>query len=456
MSFINLLFLIIVPLLPLIVGIEKSVAPLGGPLAIISLQLFLGVTLKSIYLLFNKHLFFKYAWLSRSYDSYELAIIFIFLFSFLICIGYLISKSSKTRKNFFFTLIFTYFDRRKSLIILLISVVSFLVIIYFFLSSRGLLGRSFLEIIVGANASKIDKIEGVRNFGSSNAFIAIFFIIPRLCFFLFFSKVTQGSKEHLHKIGFGVTAFFLFLEVILRGKRDEMASVFLSLLIITSFIKGKFSFKDIRRYILFIAISAITFSLISSLRGGGSSVIDITKLNYSESLLHPIVGSTYFTDINVLASVIERMKNLEFMYGDSYLTFFTGLIPRAFWPDKPAISLGLFVKSQILQRPGTLGGVPPTMPGEAFINFGWYGLVIALVYGYLLGKLEVFLLKGKLAARGIGIYVYSIWIIPLTWSLMQSSFSITMNGIVVSLGIALPLLYFAFHKSTTSRRARNL
>ncbi|AFY54853.1 hypothetical protein Riv7116_2337 [Rivularia sp. PCC 7116] len=459
MQFVDLLFLFIIPALPLITGISNSLAPLGGPLVIISLQLFLGATLKSLYLIFNKHLFLTTPWLNRSVSAYETAIVFMFLFSFLICFGYLFASYVERKKRLklkFITSNFNFTSENKSFILLIIGIVSFFIVASIFIWKRGLLGRSLLDIIIGANISKVDKIEGVKNFGNTNAFITIFFVLPRTCFFLFYANVIKNSKIFIYKLGFSVTLILTFMEIILRGKRDAFAHVFLSLLIMAGFIRKKIMLKEIRTYSLFIAVSIFLFSLITYLRGSGTTSIELSNLNYNKQFLEPVLASTYFTDVNILASIIERMENLQFMYGDSYLMFFTGLIPRAFWPDKPAISLGLFVKSQILLRPGTLGGVPPTMPGEAFINFGWYGLGIALLYGYLLRKLEAFLLRGKLAARGIGIYIYSIWIVPLTWSLMQSSFAITMNGVVVSLGIALPLLYFASYKSKAYQRVKIL
>lgn len=460
MQLVDLLFLFIIPGLPLITGLSKSLAPVGGPLAIISLQLFLGTTLKSLYLIFNKHLFLKTPWLTRSVSAYETAIIFMFLFSLLICFGYLfasyLEKNQRLVKASFFKSNFVYINQSKSFILLLIAVVSFCIISFIFIRQRGLAGGSLLDIIIGANASKVDQIEGIKNFGNTNSFITIFYTIPRTCFFLFYANFINNSKSFIYKLGFSVTSVLTFIEIMLRGKRDAFAYVILSLLMITGIVKRKFTLKEIRIYSLFIGISIFLFALISYLRGSDTSSIELSGVDYNNELLGPILESTYFTDINILASIIERMENLRFMSGDSYLMFFIGLIPRAFWPGKPAISLGIFVKSQILQRSGTLGGIPPTMPGEAFINFGWYGLGIGLIYGYLLRKLEVLLFRGKLALRSIGIYMYSLWIIPLTWSLMQSSFAITMNGVVVSFAIALPLLYFAFHKSKKYQRARNL
>ena len=68
MTLVILFYIIIIPLFPLIIGQNLSIAPLAGPLGIISLQLFLGVTVKSIYLANNKHLFSIYPWLQRSHN----------------------------------------------------------------------------------------------------------------------------------------------------------------------------------------------------------------------------------------------------------------------------------------------------------------------------------------------------------------------------------------------------
>lgn len=442
MTFIEILFLILIPALPLVVGLRSSLAPFGGPLLLVSVQLFLGVTLKSVYLLFHQELFSKHLWLARSVSSYETALVFMLLFALLICIGYGMAKFLEKNRYSAVVARPVRLSKEKSFALLLIAVSTFVIVAFLFIRARGLLGQSAIETVVSANATKVDRIEGVSNYGSTNAFIALFFVIPKICFFVFYSNVVTKAKSFTIKLGFAATSVLIFLEILLRGKRDALASLFISMLIMTSLIKKKFSLREIKQYSLFIVVSILLFSTISAIRGSGDAYTSVSNLNYTEHLLHPIAASTYFADINILASIIERMPHLQYLQGDSYLSLFSGFIPRAFWPDKPAISLGLFVKSVVLQSPGTLGGIPPTMPGESFINFGWLGLTVGFLYGLFLRKFEVFLLSGKLAATGIGFYIYSIWMVPLTWTLVQSSFAIAMNGVIVSLVLVYPLLNF--------------
>ena len=115
------------------------------------------------------------------------------------------------------------------------------------------------------------------------------------------------------------------------------------------------------------------------------------------------------------------------------------LFPDFYGRNKPAISLGIFVKNEIFGLRGTFGGIPPTMPGEAFINFGWWGLIIPFIYGFILRKFEYLVLSNHLKTT-LGLYLYSLLIFPLSWSLMQSSFAIIINSVVSSL-ILIVLVY---------------
>ena len=193
MSLVILFYVIIIPLFPLITG-QLAIAPLAGPLGIISLQLFLGVTVKSIYLANNKHLFSIYPWLQRSNDSFEQAVIFMSLFSFLLCLGYWLSTKYENKLNLrqssnFSSLLIL--NKKSSYISLIIAVAVSLGVCSLYLKQRGLLGLSVLNLIINANVSKIAQIEGIKNanFGNTFGFIIQFFMVTKIYLLIFFSNL---------------------------------------------------------------------------------------------------------------------------------------------------------------------------------------------------------------------------------------------------------------------------
>ena len=461
MTLVVLFYIIIIPLFPLIIGQNLSIAPLAGPLGIISLQLFLGVTVKSIYLANNKHLFSIYPWLQRSNDSFERAIIFMSLFSFLLCLGYWLSTKYENKlilrrnKNFYFSPLIL--NKKSSYVSLIIAVAISLGICSLYLQQRGLLGLSVLNLIVNANITKVAEIEGLKNanFGNTFAFTTQFFMVTKIYLLIFFSNLIV-SRSKINKIGFAILLVFCLFQVIVTGRRNELLNLIVPLMVIAKMlakqpVSGQIEVKQkpqkiINKFlIIIIPASIIIFGFITYVRGNFDNNLDFNILLSFNNFIEPILESTYFADINILGSIIERMKsrNLDFMMGQSYLNVIYGFVPRFLWSDKPAISLGIFVKNEVFGLRGSLGGIPPTMPGEAFINFGWWGLIVPFIYGFVLRKFEYFVLI-KLAKSTLGLYLYSLLIFPIAWSLMQSSFAITINGIV-----SLTLLSYFFWWITT-------
>lgn len=448
MSLVILFYVIIIPLFPLITGNNLAIAPLAGPLGIISLQLFFGVTVKSIYLANNKHLFSIHPWLQRSNDSFERAVIFMSLFSVLLCSGYWLSTEYEKFKLRQYNLSFypLILNKKSSYISLSIALAVFFGVCFLYLKQRGLFGLSVFNLIINANISKITQIEGIKNanFGNTFGFTIQFFMVTKIFLLIFFSNLIASRKYKIIKIGFAVLLLLCLFQVVITGRRNELLSLIAPLIIMAKisakprFISEHIAKQKQRKIInklslLIIPASIIIFAFITYVRGGFDNNLDFDILLSFNNLLEPILESTYFTDINILGSIIERMKtrNIDFLMGQSYFSVVYGFIPRFLWSDKPAISLGIFVKNEIFGLRGTLGGIPPTMPGEAFINFGWWGLIIPFVYGFTLRKFEYFVLSKF--TDSLGLYLYSLSIFPLSWSLMQSSFAITINSVVSSL-----------------------
>lgn len=152
-------------------------------------------------------------------------------------------------------------------------------------------------------------------------------------------------------------------------------------------------------------------------------------------LARQIIGSTYFLDINVAIMVTDQMRPEWLLWGQSYGWWLFGWVPRDIWPDKPAIDLGVYLKSVVLGQTGG-GAFNVTGPGEAFINFGWAGVLVGLVLGALFRWAEAVVLHPAHGARWGLALLYPLLVYPLVQACLQSSFS----AFVVGIGAQLPLL----------------
>jgi hypothetical protein len=143
--------------------------------------------------------------------------------------------------------------------------------------------------------------------------------------------------------------------------------------------------------------------------------------------LHQIVGSTYFLDFNASVMVTQRVTPVMYLLGDSYTWWSFGWVPRAVWIDKPAIDLGVFFKRDVMGIE-TGGAFNVTGPGEAFINFGWFGMAVGVALGWIYRRGEVLLLSAQGALRHASFVAYPLLFYPFVQATLQSSFSAFIVG----------------------------
>lgn len=101
------------------------------------------------------------------------------------------------------------------------------------------------------------------------------------------------------------------------------------------------------------------------------------------ALIDHVVGARYLADITKTAQIIRAFPDLlPYQYGISYTSTATAPVPRNWWPAKPSLGLGPFVGENVYGLTRT--GVPPGLIGEAYLNFGIFGLImVPLVFGFL-------------------------------------------------------------------------
>jgi hypothetical protein len=134
----------------------------------------------------------------------------------------------------------------------------------------------------------------------------------------------------------------------------------------------------------------------------------------------------------ILAKVPQRV---DYLKGESYLAVLTLPIPRFLWPDKPR-QIGGMVGSEFF---GIAAGVPPGAVGEAYWNFGFFG--IPAVY-FLMGcfhrwVVQFFLrhqeVPAMVALYGVIIFSFSVPDTPAFVNLVYGVFSLVL--VLVLFGI---------------------
>lgn len=309
-----------------------------------------------------------------------------------------INKFEITKKNFFIFIMFLIF----------VSIISDLITLkggdYLFLKS----GVSIL-------ATKFSYL-GVLLYYLSFVQIMVICIL--------FLKYLANNK----KIFLLLALFFLiiyFIYAVPTGSKSEILLPFFLLLIIYSIIK-----RTPRKIILFIVLISIffvfPFSTIYRSLHSGSVAINIVRTsnkylhllsNFNIKTVKLLFFNSIALRINQMGVVTAIVKNTpriwNFKMGSTYMQFFISLIPRILWHSKPIIGVNdnKFGRNYgILRANDHQTSVGVTWIGEMFINFGWFGIIIAFLWGVLYRIIYIYFFKnGKPNMLGTLIYSFTLY-----------------------------------------------
>ena len=415
---------------PLVVGRKYGILPYVSPLYFVSYFAFFGILLKTIsYLIAPELVFF------RNYIRDDSAVmwgyLYVTLFVFAICVGYRfgIRRVEFLRSADFAKISVLSILKRKSLF--LFSVTAFVLVAISFLSHRGFSGLSdafSLTTLHILNSQKLSQIEGVEGYGSSFAAIRPLFIINTLAFVVFYSiqrvrpSVRNGAYTYF-------TLFICVLATLLLGQRIELVSLIIYVLCINIMLGRKVNISMIAGLVAAFSLVLVVFVFMTTLRSAKGDIYD-SDLLISASLSQ-ILNSTYFLDVNMSILIVELSDPESRFYGESYLWWLFGWIPREIWPTKPALTLGPYIKQYVLGIYGGVGGINPTGPGEAFLNFAWFGIFVGAALGFAYRKIEEFMLSTKMVLNGGSVWLYPLLFFPFIQTTLQSSFSAFIVSVTV-------------------------
>ena len=145
-------------------------------------------------------------------------------------------------------------------------------------------------------------------------------------------------------------------------------------------------------YIMAVIIAAMLLfypmKTIGRMAQEGATVTEISESS-TEILREVAAGQNGDqTLLDQLASSLTLIDRADkFYYGTIYLALFSSPIPRQWWPEKPTLSEHNFAFSTP-SRPMAEMGMVMTFIGEAYINFGYFGVVIiSFLTAYWLARL---------------------------------------------------------------------
>lgn len=304
------------------------------------------------------------------------------------------------------------------------------------------------DVLAGLNTAKQININAA-GVGATLAGVKTFFIIPKFAFVLLLAygivSGRRGAQFQAMLLG-----GLLVLIALVSGDRFELVELIIFALATYMILGGHIG----GRALLFGLIGLVGLVLISGymtqLRLGAEQGLA------RSALLRQVVGSTYFLDINAAIMVTDRVETSSLLLGESYGWWSFGWVPRAIWAEKPAIDLGVFFKRDVMHI-YTGGAFNVTGPGEAFINFGWFGVAVGFALGWIYRVSEAALLSAFGTIRYGAFLLYPMLFYPFVQATLQSSFSAFIVGAAAQLVLiaAMIMVFVARYSLWISQSHRN-
>jgi oligosaccharide repeat unit polymerase len=175
---------------------------------------------------------------------------------------------------------------------------------------------------------------------------------------------------------------------------------------------------------------------------------------YQRDVLDPSIVSPSDLVYNALISVNDEMTlmlnfvmnmpdMLGYKYGSSFLQLFLMPVPRAIWPEKPAVFQVETTHIFLPQYSALQFNWPPSIVGELYANFHIIGIVLGmLVFGYLSGRLQIYALRSNSYYR---ILLYSIMLF-VVFREVRGDFVTVTSLLLMQLAVFVTLGQLVFRK----------
>ncbi|MBI3591468.1 MAG: hypothetical protein HY094_08860 [Candidatus Melainabacteria bacterium] len=211
--------------------------------------------------------------------------------------------------------------------------------------------------------------------------LSILLLIPEIIYAL-----PTGSKERI--------LFPVAILIFLYSLKTKLAIVpiLFSMLIFVLFV---FPFVGIYRSIFLTGDAVLDLSRTFDIYWHQFRYFD--KENVSK-MFYMIFGERLNYSLVVSIIIENTPKIWDFKHGFTYLFFIISFIPRIIWPGKPSITSfdNVFGRDYgFLGRSDYTTSIDMTWVGEMFINFGWYGILVAFLYGIIFQTLYTYFLRQK-------------------------------------------------------------
>jgi len=346
------------------------------PLNFILVNLFFGTFVQSIYfMIIEKGESFYGLYGLSDIDSFFKGALAINITIISILVGYSLRTSKRK-----IIISVTYWKRNNFFILYYLLMVVAILSLLYYISLYGILndlahlsskrrifndsgvGITHSYVILGANLSKISCLLAYT-------------------YKLYLIKGGKKSSFHLNLlivVSFVVTLILPFL----ASKRSEIIYFLISMIALKHFYSKQLTIHSIKLVIIPLLLIVVAMGALRFANGRDSPIRYYIENGGAAHVLKTVAGSGNLLGLAKTGILIDRVpEKMNFQHGYTYGLIFYLPIPRSMWEEKPIVRIGGVVGPTIFDT-NERSGVPPGISGEAYLNFGWFGIIlIPLIYG---------------------------------------------------------------------------
>ena len=402
------------------------------PISFVLLAVVVGVTLKPAYILFGPEANADYLLLNRQEPAFLVtAIVFVLVGLTTLCAGYLLPVPALRLDR---TRLFGWpaWSRRKILLVSLIGIGIAVGAMYLYVARLGVTG-----ILQDFSRKRFLTVEGAEYGRSALGYYRWAASITAPIFLFVFAWVL-GKRGKLSVVEVAVLGALLMLAVVFpffNSSRTKVLIVLIEALVVWKCVRGRI--PTWATYGIGVGMLALLV-LLSLVRSRSADLSAFDSQTGVQTLLESTVGGRHFLDLTKTAHIIEGVpEKVDYMYGESYVSWAFMPIPRTVWLNKPPLGAGPVIGHEIFDLRSA--GVPPGMIAEAYLNFGLLGI---LFVPFLIGVGMRWCYESfrPVLSNPAGATAYATAVIPIGLTTVTSGFS---QMVIVLLISVAPVLVIA-------------
>ena len=351
---------------------------LFSPMNLVFFNLFIGVFLQTLVLCFYNEFGKNSLYLDPAIDFEKIVVglsaIGISIFFFVI--GYSFNPGGvglgAHRDNYarYEVTIADVTKKRIVVLAILFGVVSLVSVIYFFLAFDVLGDLSRYSV---KRHSESGGRAGIARFGMKFSQIACVIV-----FAYHLSCKARGKRS-------GTLGLFVVLLALasvgpfVSSSRSALIYLLIGVFAVHHYTTGGWRIKEMRNAVILILVVLLSLGALRFVQQRSISFAEYEEEVGLVGSVGRIAASNNFLGVKKTASLIDMVpSNVPHTYGSTYFLWLIAPVPRAIWEEKPVVRIGGVLGSTVFGTRES-NGIPPGFVGEAYLNFGWFGIPLAAI-----------------------------------------------------------------------------